>query len=132
MYRRNRICRVNTIPGDGIIYTDSADTIIDKLFKGSQNFVDAAIEQEVQSILESVKDPRFTVSLFPCGLRGTVYAVAVGSHQIMQFIDFNQNDNLELVYSSPWCTRYESQLQEVLTDLLKRGFQNNGLVVSIP
>ncbi|QZA70496.1 hypothetical protein AH04_6 [Erwinia phage AH04] len=124
------ICSIYTPADmDNIRHADIAEAIIDKLNKGAKKYIEWAIEREVGSILDTVRDPRFTTSSLPGGLNAFIQTEKTGQGEI-KFIDIYQGSTL--VYSSPHATQYDVALATALSKVLVGSYQTTELIIDIP
>lgn len=100
-----------------------------KLHVGMHKYLDYAIEREVESILETVQDLRFTSAILIGGLVCTTHQEKVNGG-IINFIDIRKDD--QLIYSAPLRSRYNPDLSVSLTTYFKRNYPSSGLVATIP
>lgn len=124
------ISRIEGIIGDDKrYYCGDSKVITEKLLRDSHKYVTLSIHREVVSILDTVRDSRFTCSLLPGSLVGNVYTVETKNGN-MRFIDIRQNDTL--VYSAPQSAGYEGAMSQVLLKVLNETYLSNGLTISVP
>jgi hypothetical protein len=123
------ICRVELLLGHDQVLHEPIHVITEKLIKGARKYIESSIRSEVGSILDTIRDHRFTTSLFTGGLYGTVTTVETKNGS-MKFIDIYQNN--KLAYSAPHSSGYEDALTEVLLKVLKDTYLTNGMSITIP
>lgn len=123
------LCRVDTLNHHGQLLVDPINEIANKLINGSQKYITQAINREVESIIETVRDIRFNYSLFTGGLSAVVSPTET-KNGTLRFIDVHQG--IKMVYSAPHNTGNENALRDLLTEVLKKTYLSNGMSISIP
>lgn len=126
----DEICRVETLCHHNQLLVDPINVIIQKLVASAQKYIDQAIDQEVMSIIETVRDLRFNYSLFTGNLSAIVTTVETRNGSSIRFIDIHQG--LKMVYSAPYSAPNENTMHEVLKTVLKDTYLNNGMTISMP